>query len=80
MLSHLKAAPLRRQALATARRSLAAGTNPMNRRLQETDPDLHEIMEREKQRQVRVLLCAACVCCLQRRCAEYGRILKAADQ
>jgi len=59
MLTHLKATPLRRQAFATALRAFAAqpasapstGPNPLNKSLEETDPELFEVMEREKQRQ-----------------------------
>ena len=60
MLSLLsKAAPLRRQAFATALRAFAAqpasapgsAGRPLNKSLEETDPELFEVMEREKQRQ-----------------------------
>ena len=56
-------APLRRNALPTLRAlsskletaPVPVGT-PMNASLEETDPELFEVMEREKQRQVRLAL------------------------
>lgn len=57
MLSRLNASPIRRPAFVSALRAFASSSsattpNPLNSSLQASDPELFEIMEREKHRQV----------------------------